>query len=49
MPEFPAFDIDDLVDLPVGATVTYTVTGTVAPSALGTLQSTAAVCHRPSS
>ncbi len=38
-----AGDINDLVDLSVGATVTYTVSGTVAPSAVGTLQSTAMV------
>lgn len=36
-------DIDDLVDLPVGAAVTYTVSGTIASSAFGTLQSTATV------
>lgn len=40
-------DIDDLVDLPVGGSVTYMVTGTVASAALGTLQSTAAVDSAP--
>jgi uncharacterized repeat protein (TIGR01451 family) len=35
--------ISDTVDLPVGASVTYTLTGTISPSATGSLANTAAV------
>ena len=35
--------ISDLVDLPIGATVTYTVTATIEPTATGTLTNTATV------
>jgi uncharacterized repeat protein (TIGR01451 family) len=36
-------NISDTVDLPVGASVTYTLTGTISPSATGSLANTAAV------
>src|SRR5205085_1508126 len=36
-------NLNDTVDLPVGATITYTVTGTLSAAATGTLSNTAAV------
>jgi uncharacterized repeat protein (TIGR01451 family) len=36
-------DIADTVDLPPGASITYTITGTIAPDATGTLDNTATV------
>ena len=36
-------NLNDLVNLPAGASVTYTLTGTVSPSATGTLSNTATV------
>ena len=36
-------DIDELVDLPVGGTVTFTVTGTVDATATGTIDNTASI------
>jgi uncharacterized repeat protein (TIGR01451 family) len=38
-----AGNINDTVDLPVGSSITYTVSGTVSPSATGTLSNTATV------
>src|SRR5207249_7699108 len=36
-------DINDVVDMPVGSSITYTVTATIDPSATGTLDNTATV------
>ena len=36
-------DINDTVNLPVGSTITYTITGTLGPAATGTLSNTATV------
>jgi hypothetical protein len=36
-------DINEIVDVPVGDTVTYTLTGTISPSATGSLTNTASV------
>jgi uncharacterized repeat protein (TIGR01451 family) len=40
-------DLDDLVDMPAGSSITYTVTGTVVASATGQLSNTAVVIAPP--
>ncbi len=40
-------DIDDVVNMPSGSTITYTVTGTVSSTATGTLDNTATVTAPP--